>query len=202
MDRAKQFIKTGAMPLLILAVLINSFFFPYRVQNAMLQEKLVEKTEAINGLAVAIEANPNSNGESIIQFVEYYDRLFQVFGAAYKANGDDLPTLITSREFETSIFEPLDYSIFKDAIYSNDDGTVIIRYKPENQSSRDLHLYFRWIPLNAPHEERYLIVLGVSKHSIVTDITTRAVLEMLTLTVLLAYTTARLWGTNKRRKRK
>ena len=173
-DRTKRYLIL--LPAVFL--LANAMFFQYatrKIKETMLQEKIVEITDAVDALAAAVDANPDriwyEHELNIIGSAEYLDSRYQVFCGAYKPIDGEL-VLITERFYETSIFEPLDYPDFTEAIHRQESGSLIIGYAPENQTYRELHLYFRWMPLYSAAGERYLVVAGVSLYSIVTQIPT------------------------------
>jgi hypothetical protein len=120
-------------------------------------------------LAAVVDADLNrewfDHERNIQNSMEFLDRLYQVYGSAYKIADGQL-VLITERFYETSPFEPLEFPEFWDAIFTQESGSLIIGYTPEGQDYRDLHLYFRWMPLYFPADERYLVIAGVSKDSI------------------------------------
>ena len=101
--------------------------------------------------------------------VEYLDNVYQVYAAAYKQVNGKL-YLFTKRNFATSILDPMSYPGFVEAIRSRNSGYYVIGYTPDNQTYRDMHLYFRWMPLYADADKRYLVVSGVSRYSVVTQI--------------------------------
>jgi len=157
-------------------LIVNAAFFRYanqRVEEALLEEKLAAVSDAVDMLAAAAEADPlrpwADHEQNIREAVEFLDRLYQVYAGAYKVEGDRLE-LITGRFYETSIFEPLEHRAFLNAISTGDQGNVVVGYTPENQDYRELHLYFRWLPLYAPAGDRCLAVAGVSRYSVVTRI--------------------------------
>ena len=160
----------------VVFLLLNALFFQYavkKINSAVLQEKYVEITDAVDMLAAAVEANPDrvwyEHERNICGSVEYLDSLYQIYCAAYKPVDGDL-TLITERYYETSMFEPLDYPEFIEAIHTRESGGLVIGYTPDNQPHMDLHVYFRWTPLYSAASERYLIIAAVSQHSVVTEI--------------------------------
>ena len=162
------------LPLVFLV--FNAFYYrlaTHEIQSTLLQEKVVEITNEIDLLAEAVEANTDrpwyEHEANIIGFSEYMDNLYQVYAATYKASGGDF-TIITRREFETSPFEPFDYPHFVEMIDTQESGSIAIRYAPEGQAERDLYIYFRWMPLYSPQNDRYLVLGGVSTYSVVSEI--------------------------------
>ena len=160
----------------VIFLLFNTFFFIYasrEVNAVLLDEKYLEVVHATEMLAAAIEANPDrawyEHERNIVESVEFLDNLYQVYAGAYKLTNDELE-LLTYRAFETSVFEPLDFSEFIKAINEHDSGKLVIGYTPENQTYRELHLYFRWMPLYSGAGERFLVVTGVSQYSVVNTV--------------------------------
>ena len=80
----------------IVYLLLSSFFFMYaskEIQNSLMQEKYFEIVHAVDMLAAAVEANPDKTWQdherNIVDSVEYLDRLYQVYAAAFEpANGE------------------------------------------------------------------------------------------------------------------
>ena len=54
-----------------------------------------------------------------------------------------------------------------EAVSNQERGNLIIGYTPDEQSYRDVYIYFRWMPLYSPEGEQYLVVMGVTEYSIV-----------------------------------
>ena len=157
-------------------LIFNAFYFQYatkEIKKTLLQEKIVEITAEVNMLATAIEAKPEmvwkGHEETIIDSVEFLDKLFQVYAGAYKYVDGELVS-ITERYYETSIFEPFDYPELEQTILSQESGHYAIGYTPKGQKYRELYMYFRWVPDYSPKDDRYLIIAGVSEHSITTAI--------------------------------
>ena len=163
------FYRSWCRYLLILpfAVLIaQSVFFMVatkKIKGIVLNEKYIEVTNNVNMIAAAIEAGGVSES-AIIAAMEYLDGLYQVYAAAYKDDGVHL-VLISVRNFETSIFEPFDFPEFTKAVETQDSGNLVVGYTPSEQPHRGLHTYFRWVA-----DKKYLLISGVSEHSIVTEV--------------------------------
>ena len=166
LKKAKRFIPMAPILLLVAAAIA----VPQIVEDAFLREKLYTVTDSVNMLAAGIEADPQKGWAehelNVVDSVEYLDHLYQIYAGAFKVV-DGKPEQITERYYETSPFEPFDYHDFVEAANHCDYGHIVIRYAPDSQGYRDLHVYFRWMPLYSPAGERYLVVAGVSKHSIV-----------------------------------
>jgi len=158
------------IPLVILAFLAEAMYYASKkIDAAQLQEKYIQIIESVDMIAAAVEANPDriwyDHEANIRDSIEYLDGLYQIYGAAYKLIDGKLE-IITTRVYETSIFEPLEYPELMEEIFANDSGRHAIGYTPRNQTFRTLYIYYRWMPLYSPHGDRYLVIGGVSEHSI------------------------------------
>ena len=153
-------------------LLLNAFYFMYatkEIKNALLQEKYVETAHAVDMLYAAVEATVDrewcDHKLNIRDSIEYLDTLYQIFAAAYKVIDGNL-VIFTERVYETSPLEPLERDEFIQAVFSNEKGSIVLGDTPKDQQYREVHLYYRWMPLYSPPSERYLVVIGVSTYSV------------------------------------
>ena len=158
-----KFVKKYLILVPIIFLVLSAVYFRYvtdEIPKILLQEKYIGIVDEVDLIAAGIETNSDYDIEQhVINQVHFLDGLFQVYAAAYNSE----LVLITSRNFETTVFDPLDYTEFTAAIQTQDSGNLVIGYTPENQDYRELHIYFRWA-------NQFLIVAGVSSHSVVTMI--------------------------------
>jgi len=165
----------------ILFLLFNAIYFKNvtkQIEEALVAEKNVAMHDLLDMMFVAVQANPDRDWEehekNIQHSIRFVDSLYMVFAAAYKPNEDcfDL-VLITERNYATN-FNPLEFDRFQTAIHEADSGDLVISFIPtmgvEEGNVVTYHLYFRWMPMYTPANQRYLLVTGVSKHSVVTRI--------------------------------
>ena len=187
----KTYMRLATMLVLAAAALI----VPMQIEDAFLRERVATTTDAVDMLAAGVEAFPGrpwyDHELNIRDAVEHLDQLYQVYAAAFKSVGDGGPVQITGRYYETSPFEPYDYSEFAEAASSMERGHIVVNYAPENQGYRDLHLYFRWMPLYSGSGERYLVVTGVSKHSIISRAYVWLTIGLWVVTIAVAIPTVR-----------
>jgi len=160
----------------VIFLILNAMYFMYasnEIQNTLLNEKYIEAVNAVDMLYAAVEADPEHDWVGhelqIRDSIEYFDTLYQIFAAAYKLVDGKL-VLITNRVYETSPLEPLSRDEFLKAVFANEQGSLVIGDKPDNQEHREVHIYYRWMPSYAPTEDKYLIVTGVSNYSVVSVI--------------------------------
>jgi hypothetical protein len=85
------------------------------------------------------------------------------------------------------------YSEFKTAALAKDYGDVVLSIHSEVLGDHRLYTYFRWVPASYEAHHRYLIVGGVSIHSIVTkisivpDICIWGMLFVVSITTIIMY---------------
>jgi hypothetical protein len=156
----------------VLFLILNAIYFMYaskEIRQTLLDEKYVEIVNAVDMLSAAVEANSErlwfDHEQNIKDSIEYYDILPQIFAAAYKVIDGEL-VIFTDRVYETSPLEPLERDEFIQAVFSNEQGSIVIGDKPKNQEYREVYLYYRWMPIYSAPDERYLIVMGVSYYSV------------------------------------
>ena len=162
------------LPLVFLV--LNAVYFKHttkEIKEVMLNEKYIEIVDEVDMLAAAANANTErfwlDHEDSLRESVEFIDHLFQIYAGLYKYIDGQL-TLISERAYQTSPIDPLDYKEFRDLVNSQEDGKYTIGYTPDNQTYRELHLYFKWMPTYTPENERFLVVAGVSLYSVVTKV--------------------------------
>jgi len=171
-DRRYRFILLLPLAFLIL----NAVYFRYatvEIQKVLLNEKYIGIENEVDMLAAAVNANPErywvDHEDNIRDSVEFLDKLHQIYAGLYKFSEGQL-TLISERFFETTPIEPLDFIEFRELVSTQEHGKYIVGYTPETQTYRELYLYFRWMPGYSPEHERYLVIAGVSKYSIATNV--------------------------------
>ena len=157
---------------LVLTCLYNRYEARH-IKELLLLERYQALTEAVDMLAAAVDAETGrpwyEHERQITGGAEHMDGLYQIYGAVYTERDGELD-LVTSRHYETSVFEPAEHPEFADAVSSGEYGGMVIGYAPDEQDYRELHTYFRWMPFPSAEGERFLVVAGVSEHSVVTQI--------------------------------
>jgi len=170
-DSKKKFIFFAALLFLI----VNSYWnlqSTRLIDNALLDEKYIETKNCVDMLCVAVDANPGRDWQehenNITASVAFVDNLPLTFAAAYKPVDGTL-ILITERDYATD-FNPLIYDDFHAAVNENASGDLTIGFTPKGGEYRDIRLYYRWLPSYSPDGEKYLVVTGVSRYSVVVGI--------------------------------
>jgi hypothetical protein len=170
-DRKRKFVIL--LPLVFL--LLNAVFFQYamrKVQDTILDEKYIEVTRQVEMLATAVDANDSrlweDHEQNIRASVNYLSHLPMTFAAVYKPVNGEL-VLITEKSSTTN-FDPIIYDVFIDAISTQESGSIYIEFVPVDGPNRLIHLYFRHMPNYSSPDEKYLVVAGISRYSLVTSI--------------------------------
>ena len=142
------------------------------IEASLLREKFLEKQQSVDLLAGQIDAYIETPA-----FQSGYGR-FELILSAGMAHVDAQPFTFAALYDEqlenvsarhpsyTSAFEPLNDSMFKDAVMSNEHGTYVMPFTPAGEETRDMHIYYRWIPSDVEMQGRYLAVIAVSRYSI------------------------------------
>jgi len=161
--------------LALLFLIVNSYWNLHSarlIDEALLEEKLIETINCVDMLCAAIDANPELDWwyheENIKVAMTFADSMPMTFAAAYKPVDSEL-VLITERDYATN-FEPFLFEEFLTAIDSKESGELILGFTPENGKYRDVRIYYRWLPAYSPDGEQYLVVAGVSKYSVTVSI--------------------------------
>jgi len=66
-------------------------------------------------------------------------------------------------------FNPMVYPNFIKAVHENEMGDMIFPFTPSNGPARDVYLHYRWIPTGPQYNNRFLVVVAMSKYTIVTQ---------------------------------
>ena len=157
------------IPVLVMAVIYGSIRIGENVVEGLL---LREKFVSIHTMVDAIEWSVNVEspvavedllGHSLASIARIDIEPF-VYAAAFTVTDEGL--LLLSERDDMTDFDPRHYTAFTDAIRDNTSGELTIGFTPEGMPYRDLLMYYKWMPTDLP----YLIVIGVSKYSITTQV--------------------------------
>ena len=140
------------------------------IQDALLREKYVESMHSVDMLATAVEANKErtwlEHELNIRESVGFLDTIYEVYAGAYKPDNNGGLELISQRTVHSSAFDPMVYDEFTKAIYETESGTMAAWFGVGTQYERLYYLYYKWMPLYSPPDQRYLVVAGVSVYSV------------------------------------
>jgi len=157
----------------VVFLIFNAVYFMYatkEIEDTLLQEKYEDIIHAVDMLGMAVDANTGrewlGHDQNIRESVEYLDTLYQVYSAAYQPDSNGNLDLFTQRTVYSTPFDPMIYADFRKAISEQESGKLSVWFGIGTPYERQLHLYFRWMPLYSSTNERFLVVAGVSKYSV------------------------------------
>ena len=160
-------------PVLVLGMLVViCFVAPNIITTLLLREGYQNKMQMVDMMAAGIDTDINNTPESheraLQESIKYLDSIPLTFAAAYKPS-QSVFELLTDRDMATN-FDPFTYEAVYKAVLEADSGELVVGFTPSTGSTagkyRDMHLYFRWMPEYAEKEQRYLVIVAVSKYSI------------------------------------
>ena len=159
----------------VVFLLLNAYYFQYvsaQIYDAILSEKRNEVDNHIKMLAAVANQDENrpwiNNEPNIVKAVEYLDSLPMTFAGVYKRINGNLKMI--SKRNEEIEFNPIRYSEFFDKIAKNESGCLELPYMKDGKVKENWHLYFQYLPMYAPPENRYLVVSAIADHSVVNAI--------------------------------
>ena len=157
-------------------IIIVLFGMAYKVleieiENSLLHEKFIEKQQSVDLIASQIDAYVAADADWGIYNYEVIlsEGLAQVdaqaftYAALYDAHLENISARTPSY---SSAFEPLEDIAFADTVLTTEYGEYVMPYTPDGDATRDMHIYYRWIPTDSELEGRYLAIVAVSKYSI------------------------------------
>jgi len=172
-------LNTKARYLLVVVPFVVIFLFSLAYLNlrqetaaAILHEKFVEKQQSVDLLAAQVDAYiatpAYQSGFGRFELIlsaglAQVDAQPFTYAALYDGQMDNVSARTPSY---SSAFEPLTDAAFQDAVRANDSGTYVLPYTPDGDETRDMHIYYRWIPTDSSFEGRYLAVVAVSRYSV------------------------------------
>ena len=141
------------------------------IESSLLAEKETEKRRAIDLIAENIDTFIAADAdwgvydyESILSAgIAQIDARAFTYAALYDEALDNVSARTPSY---SSSYEPLQDPAFRSTVQSNANGTYIMPFTPEGDATRDMHLYYRWIPSDDTLEGRYLAIVAISRYSV------------------------------------
>lgn len=162
----------------IILMITFALYFDYiqsEINRRLLDEKCIELSAAVDLVAYSVDKfveldedwNPDRYIPVISHQIEELDNFREVFAAAY----DDQLNLVTERFIPSEVisFDPLTYPEFLDEIRQNQSGEIELIYKRKSLVEYTINVYYRWIPENSAYTDRYLIAIGITEESIITQ---------------------------------
>ena len=179
MDKAKAKLLNTRLVfsfVIVPAVIFALFGLAYQslnveIEKSLLREKFIEKQQSVDLIAsqidayVAVDADWGVyNYEVILSAgLAQVDEQAFTYAALYDAHLDNISARTPSYSLA---FEPLEDNAFADTVLTTERGEYVMPYTPDGDVTRDMHIYYRWIPTDSALDGRYLAIVAVSKFSI------------------------------------
>ena len=169
------------------------------IEEALLHEKFVEKQQSIDLVSSQIDAYVATdadwgtyNYELILSAgLAEVDAQAFTYAALYDEHLDNVSARTPSY---SSAFEPLEEPEFKSKVLDSESGTHVMPYTPEDDVTRDMHIYYRWIPTDSQLDGRYLAIVAVSRFSVESILPGGVwILPLMLCAVTTLFITAAVW---------
>lgn len=166
----------------ILFVVADIFAFS-AVGDAILAEKRITVEKSLHRIGDYINSQAEYYGDwdtdiwqdgTIIDYMAAYDAEEMTFAAVYRQNGETI-TRQSERtlSYEGSAFDPLNYSEFTDAVRGESDrGSLELSFTPKGDKERTMYTYWRRSPDPAKYDGEYLLVVAISKYTVLSQLPT------------------------------
>ena len=178
MDEKKKE-KRRAIYQLIAAIVILCGFCVYlylaflESEATLVREKAFEKTQDIKLLCYITETmaglddiDNEAYGAVLQKAVEFIEREYYLtFAQLYD---EDLKPYIELNEGAGGgkKHDPMEYREFVNAVTTTNDGSLSYWYETAEAGRREVHMTYLWTPSKDLGVKRYLVAIGISKHTI------------------------------------
>ena len=174
--------KFMVLALVIVAAIILVIFnlISNGIDRMLLAEKVIEKQFQVGLIAEqinhALEKDNNWTREhdyyadTILTSMEMIDELDMTYAAVFDENLQNLSA--RSPSYVGSPFEPGGYPEYVKAVQSTESGNLVMPFTPPGSATRDMYLYYQWLPADTSLPDRLLSVVAISKYTINTRIST------------------------------
>jgi hypothetical protein len=173
-------LKTYRLLLLPIALMILSALYCSRlaseIEKSLLSEKYAEKKLVVDMIAsqsdqfIELDQDWETDREyyrtSLVFAVEALDRTRMTYAMVF----DEDLSEVSRKSSDDSSFDPTAYGEFRDAVGESGSGGLVLPYEPPGGPRRDVRLYYRWIPTGAEYENRFLVVVGISRLTVETSL--------------------------------
>ena len=166
--------------LLPLAIMITfTLFFSNMTkayEKSLLDEKFEEKKLTVAAIANHTDAFIKLDDDWVEEHEYYKQSLIfdmEVLDTAYMTYAvvfDENLRQVSEQHNYSGGFDPMIYPRFKNEVHENDIGDTIIHYKPVIGIERDVYVHYRWIPTGREFNDKFLVVIAISKQTITTQI--------------------------------
>ena len=170
------FILFPAIVVLLYCVVVDAVFVKFN--SLAFQEKFLEKQIELNLMCDQIDEFVEADSEwetydyerVLAHNIKNIDELPMTFAALYDNRFDNVS--VRHESYEGSPFNPMLDEHFNAAIRNHESGIFILPFTPEGEPTRDMHIYYRWVPTDKNLSGRYLAVIAISELSVSNNIGT------------------------------
>jgi len=184
-----------AVAILILIAFCWYFYFAFNhVENLLLHEKIIDRQFDTDLMCTQIDLFVDKSNDwgiydytSILSFiVSYMDAISGRSSYAELFNADFDSLSERSVFFTGAPFDLKEHPELIEEIRANETGNITVLFDKEGIPPHELYLYYRWIPTDSMVENRLLIITGVSKYSVNTDIGVEIIFGAVALIIVSA----------------
>jgi len=183
--------------LLIIGLIYVTTWAENTIEQLMFQEKCVEAQDMINTFCAMAEKTTDQMPESFWSDtlrigIERFDELPFVYGALFTIQGDGLK-LLSYRTIESEGYvTPFDASAFPsflELVATQKSGHIILPVDHTQLGLHEMYVYFKHVPAPSKNNEQdYVLVSGVSKYSVITEIPKILVISEWAMLIVLMLT--------------
>jgi len=161
--------------MILILVYIN--YINVTVHELLLKEKYIELIDIVDTIAETMNATrtrgPVEFGEHyLIAAVEHLDRLPYIYAMLFKYDTSNFIEMSARHVDEEShlLFNAMYFTDFKRMVLENDSGEMMLQVKESSYGPHEIFIYFRWTPMTFDRNDRWVIVGGASKFSVITEV--------------------------------
>ena len=146
------------------------------MEDRLLREKIADRRFAVNIICDEIdrlvETDDNWGVYDYVTILSDVVAQIDGTGGTYAELFDEGIHGVSERSplFDGAPFDPMEYPDLARAMRENEAGEMVVEFDKPGAPKHDLSVYFRWVPTDTTLEHRLLVVVGVSKFSIDSDI--------------------------------
>jgi len=141
------------------------------IDNTLLEEKYLEKVLEIDLIDSLVDSLIVIDDDwytydyirLLLESIDLLDAQPYTFAALYNT---DLVSLSHRTASYADLYDPFLNEEFKEAVLSNECGHFISEYTPIDAPTRDMYIYYRWVPTDTSLEGRLLTVVAISKYTV------------------------------------
>ena len=158
---------------LIFSIAAGGYFYNVtrEIDNTLLEEKYLEKVLEIDLIDSLVDSLIVIDDDwytydyirLLLESIDLLDAQPFTFAALYNS---ELESLSHRTASYADLYDPFLNEEFKEAVLSNERGHFISEYTPIDAPTRDMHLYYRWVPTDTSLDGRLLTIVAISQYTV------------------------------------